>query len=506
MNTLTQPPKSTTPPIGKNKKPNKLAWLGQVLVWQVIALLLVELMLSWAGLGEEEMFALDAELGTKHMSNKHITWRSEGFARSYFDANGMREPNLTIAKPQGTYRIAMLGDSMVEGLQVPVEKSFGQILQEDINQSNHNKVQVLNFGTSGYSTAQEYLQLKKQVFKYQPDIVIAFYNSRDIFENWSSPDETITNLRPNALHLPGANLVIDYSPVLAWSRSARGKFMIATAWLRQHSRVWGLATAAQTEWSYASPFYRAFCTFLGNPKRGIKEMTEALKPKAESQPSFNILKFENTDPTHMATANTTIGEHPNPWASALMAKKSKQEQADDKQSSDKQAKDKYDMLNSAAPNKALRSDTKEITGDQTLAPAKPVYSKEAQAGRNNYIGLITRTQASLYAEMLKECTAHKAKLIVIALPSRPTLSPMPCVETEFFHISYPQEIEMISGMLGKLGIPVFDSEKAATTIPKDEVNKLFYSMHLTPAGHEYLARSISPFVHAQMHQAQSSNP
>ena len=38
----------------------------------------------------------------------------------------MREPNLTIAKPVGTYRIAVLGDSMVEGLQVPIEETFGQ--------------------------------------------------------------------------------------------------------------------------------------------------------------------------------------------------------------------------------------------------------------------------------------------------------------------------------------------------------------------------------------------
>lgn len=496
MNTLTKPQEIKTQPLSPKKRPNKLAWLGQILVWQVITLLLVELMLAWAGLGEEEMFAIDPELGTRHMTNKHITWRSEGFARSCFNADGMREPNLTIAKPEGTYRIAMLGDSMVEGLQVPVENSFGQILQSNLNQNGQKKVQVLNFGTSGYSTTQEYLQLKKQVFKYQPDMVIAFYNSRDMFENWSSPDQTITNLRPNALHLPGSKLVIDYSPILAWRHSARGKFISATGWLRQNSRIWGLISAAQTEWSYASPFYRAFCTFLTNPKRGIVEMTEALKPKADSQPSFNILKFENTDPTHMATANTTIGEHPNPWAQALLKAKAAKEKSQAtaatgqtaQEENDKSQKDKYDMLNSAAPDKVLKTDISELTA----------ISKEAEAGRSNYIGLITRTQTSLYAEMLKECQIHKARLVVIALPSRPTLSPMPCVETEFNHISFPQEIAMISEILGKLNVPLFDSEKPATTIPKDEVNKLFYSMHLTPAGHQYLAESILPFIRAQM--------
>ena len=59
--------------------------------WQLVALLAVEATLAFAGLGEEELFKLDPEIGTVHMTNKSITWRKEGYARSYLHANGLRD-------------------------------------------------------------------------------------------------------------------------------------------------------------------------------------------------------------------------------------------------------------------------------------------------------------------------------------------------------------------------------------------------------------------------------
>ena len=174
------------------------------------------------------------------MTNKRITWHTEGYAQSYFDSNGMREPELTISKPPNTYRVALLGDSMVEGLQVPIEKTFGQILSNRLSHSGAPQIQILNFGTSGYSTVQEYLQLKKLVFKYKPDLVLLGYNNRNMFENWAPPDQVLTNVRPLAIHLPGGKLIVSNVPVLDWMRSPRAKFLMQIDWFREHSRIWGL--------------------------------------------------------------------------------------------------------------------------------------------------------------------------------------------------------------------------------------------------------------------------
>src|SRR5437868_2662617 len=92
----------------------------KIIAWQLVAIFVVELSLSMAGLGEEEIFKLDPVLGFRHMSNKKVTWRSEGFATSYFNEDGLRESLVTVAKPAGTFRVIILGDSLAESLQVPI--------------------------------------------------------------------------------------------------------------------------------------------------------------------------------------------------------------------------------------------------------------------------------------------------------------------------------------------------------------------------------------------------
>ena len=58
-------------------------------------------------------------------------------------------------------------------------------------------IEILNFGVSGYSTAQELLLLRQEVWKYHPDIIIvAFYSARDIannlrqFNNAADPEQS----------------------------------------------------------------------------------------------------------------------------------------------------------------------------------------------------------------------------------------------------------------------------------------------------------------------------
>ncbi|HNB24295.1 MAG TPA: SGNH/GDSL hydrolase family protein, partial [Candidatus Melainabacteria bacterium] len=292
-------PRESTTPSGKfSSKLAKWTILAiTIVVWQIVALLVVEFTLAAAGLGEEEIFKLDPTFGFVHMNNKRVTWRSEGYARSYFGADGMREPGATIEKPAGVFRVALLGDSIVESLQVPIETTFGQILEKEIKKSASGKeLQVLNFGNSGYSTAQENLQLKLKVLKYKPDAVIVFYNHRDLFENWSPPDQTLTNVRPYALHLPNQPLKIDSSSVTAWMKSPRGKFLQSISWLRENSRIWGLIAAWETQASFHDPVYRAIMGFFTNPVKtvqaSVKEMAK-LTPQTICDEAIKSLKLNS---------------------------------------------------------------------------------------------------------------------------------------------------------------------------------------------------------------------
>src|SRR5205814_6625220 len=57
-------------------------------------------------------------------------------------------------------------------------------LLEECNVFPGKKIEVLNFGVSGYGTAQELLTLREQVWKYSPDIVmLAITTNNDITDN-----------------------------------------------------------------------------------------------------------------------------------------------------------------------------------------------------------------------------------------------------------------------------------------------------------------------------------
>jgi hypothetical protein len=473
MSVATPQTKETAKVLRPTPKTNVLTVLFGFFVWQIIAILFVESILFAAGLGEEEIFKFDPELGSKHMTSKRVTWRSEGYAVSYLDADGMREPNLTIAKPANTYRVALLGDSMVEGLQVPIEKTFGQLLSKQLKTPDGMDVQILNFATSGYSTAQEYIQLKRQVMKYKPDLVLLGYDSRDIFENWSAPDQTITNLRPVALHLPGGNLVIDTSPVALWLNSRRGKFLQQIDWVRHNSRIWGYFSALQTEMSFRDPLYRALCQFIDKPTKNWRPFLAAfgniLLPTNNAEPSFAVAKFEKAPEKVDATAKET-----------------------DVSAGSKSENVKEELF-SFAPNKSISKGAEKM--EAKLSKEKVKTSTQApKDGRTTYIELITRTQKSLIDEMRKICQTGGAKFAVVLMPSRAALCPAPNMETAFMSINYQQEMQMLQAMCNELSIPVCNMEVAAENLNMDERAGLFYSVHFTPRGQEFAAQVLKPFL------------
>ncbi len=467
-------PQKTETKVFMPARTNVPALLFGFVVWQVIAILFVESILACAGLGEEEIFKFDPELGSKHMINKKVTWRSEGYAVSYLDGDGMREPGLTIAKPDNTYRVALLGDSMVEGLQVPIEKTFGQLLSKELKTPDGKDVQILNFATSGYSTAQEYIQLKNQVMKYKPDLVLMGYDSRDIFENWSAPDQTITNLRPVALHLPGGKLVIDKSPVTLWLNSRRGKFLQQIDWIRHNSRIWGYFSALQTEMSFRDPLYRAFCQFVDKPTKNwqplLAAMGNVLLPANNATPSFAVAKFEA------------------------------QPKKEEAKVSNKSENVKEELF-SFAPNKAISKGAEKVKAK--LAKVQPAKASNVNDGRKTYIELITRTQKSLIDEMRKTAVAGGARFAVMMMPARPALCPAANMETAFMYIDYQQEMQMLMQMCNELGISVCNVQKAAEELNMDARAGLFYSVHFTPRGQEFTAQVLKPFLQEQLKAAQS---
>lgn len=103
---------------------------------------------------------------------------------------GFRDKEWQISKPPGVFRVVVLGDSFMAGLQVPFKNLFTARLEAKLNAvSSKKRFEVLNFGMPEMGTVQEYETLKHYAISYHPDLVIlAVFLQNDIRNNMPELD------------------------------------------------------------------------------------------------------------------------------------------------------------------------------------------------------------------------------------------------------------------------------------------------------------------------------
>jgi lysophospholipase L1-like esterase len=90
-------------------------------------------------------------------------------------------------KPDGVFRVLLLGDSYVEGLRVPLAQTFGKTLEAALNEAAPagQRYEVINAGVSGWGTDQQLLWLRSEGLKYQTDLVLLSFFPGNDFQNIS---------------------------------------------------------------------------------------------------------------------------------------------------------------------------------------------------------------------------------------------------------------------------------------------------------------------------------
>jgi lysophospholipase L1-like esterase len=125
----------------------------------------------------------DRALGWKQVPNFQWRWAGHHWYAADFsvpvrtNANGFRDLDRATSKQDGTRRVALLGDSFIEAVQVPFESTAGQRLQQMLNASSSAapvRWEVLNFGISNYGVGQYLLTWDEYVHRYRPDYVAIF--------------------------------------------------------------------------------------------------------------------------------------------------------------------------------------------------------------------------------------------------------------------------------------------------------------------------------------------
>ena len=169
--------------MGKKTLSNSLLVLGSLLFSFVVA----EIVLRIAGLSYPQFTRQDLELGEWHIPHAEGWSTEEGGAYIRINSDGMRDREHTIAKPQNTFRIAVIGDSYAEAKSVDAAKTFWAELERQMEECpvlGGRPVEALNFGLGGNGTAEELLVLRHRAWKYDPDLVLlAFFIGNDFRNN-----------------------------------------------------------------------------------------------------------------------------------------------------------------------------------------------------------------------------------------------------------------------------------------------------------------------------------
>jgi len=122
---------------------------------------------------------------------------SAGYYPTGIEANansrGLRDDEVAVPKPDGVFRILVIGDSFTVGANIEQAEAYPQVLERLLQSSSGQQLEVINAGTGGWSPYQYASFLEHYGADYEPDLVLAgLFVGNDIYVNRFAPDQTRT--------------------------------------------------------------------------------------------------------------------------------------------------------------------------------------------------------------------------------------------------------------------------------------------------------------------------
>jgi len=137
---------------------------------------------------------------------------------------GFRFDAARFSKKDGNaFRIAVLGDSLIEGYQI--EYSLPYLLEQRLRGiTGSDRIEAMNWGVMSYSPIIHYINLRRNILRFKPDLVILHFDMTDVFDdNHRYKDITELDAQGNPVSVkPGveyATLNQDGKPVSLLARS-----------------------------------------------------------------------------------------------------------------------------------------------------------------------------------------------------------------------------------------------------------------------------------------------
>jgi hypothetical protein len=123
----------------------------------------------------------DAAHGIRGIPNSvcHDKVPESGLVEYKFDCSGYRVGIECRARPQGTYRIVMVGSSMAMGLNVPIEQTFGALLPQELSRRTGRNVELYNYAMA-FGFPRNVVLRFDDVLAAKPDLILWVWTSLDV--------------------------------------------------------------------------------------------------------------------------------------------------------------------------------------------------------------------------------------------------------------------------------------------------------------------------------------
>lgn len=155
----------------------------------LLVLVLIEGYLRWAGISERSDVSYIAGQGKMLRPNQKMIRQSEGFAITQSNAHKHLGPDHPVDKPKNALRIALLGDSFIEGYQVWDRDHLRSVLEKEMatRLSDSLSIEVLNCGRSNFDLGNMYAYSQLFTNSFSPDYSLFFLSRDDLSLEYEDP-------------------------------------------------------------------------------------------------------------------------------------------------------------------------------------------------------------------------------------------------------------------------------------------------------------------------------
>lgn len=174
----------------------------------LVVLIMCDLFIWSAGITTLSSTEFYEDIGRGRRKNMEYIYFNEGIGMGHYNAFRYAGEAYSPERTPNTFRVALLGDSYVESIQVFERHYFGKVAEQELEKKKPClDYEVLNFGRSGSDIGDDYAYQELFTNHFQPDLTVYLVSTDDLKLKYYDP------LRPKTV-LEKGQLVInqEYDP------------------------------------------------------------------------------------------------------------------------------------------------------------------------------------------------------------------------------------------------------------------------------------------------------